>query len=286
MRCAFRPAVDDQAGIARMAGHSQFKNIMFRKGAQDKKRGKVFTKLIRELTTAARMGVPDPASTRVCAPPCSPRARPTCRRTRSSARSSAAPAPRPASSTRRCATRARAGGVAVIVEALTDNRNRTASDVRAAFTKSSGRSARPIRSALCSTGSARSPIRPARRARTTCSSRDRGRRRRCRKRRRDPCRRHQPEDFNAARDALETRFGEAASAKVIWRPKTTAPVDEDTATTLFKMLETLEDSGRCAECLRQFRSGGGCSRPAERVIRMHRCLFPSPALRERVPEGW
>ena len=43
-----------------MAGHSQFKNIMYRKGAQDKKRGKVFTKLIRELTTAARSGLPDP----------------------------------------------------------------------------------------------------------------------------------------------------------------------------------------------------------------------------------
>src|SRR5260370_13681752 len=45
-----------------MAGHSQFKNIMYRKGAQDKKRAKVFTKLIRELTTAARTGLPDPAA--------------------------------------------------------------------------------------------------------------------------------------------------------------------------------------------------------------------------------
>jgi transcriptional/translational regulatory protein YebC/TACO1 len=45
-----------------MSGHSQFKNIMYRKGAQDKKRAKVFTKLIRELTTAARTGLPDPAS--------------------------------------------------------------------------------------------------------------------------------------------------------------------------------------------------------------------------------
>src|ERR1700727_3876996 len=44
-----------------MAGHSQFKNIMHRKGAQDKRRAKVFTKLIRELTTAARTGLPDPA---------------------------------------------------------------------------------------------------------------------------------------------------------------------------------------------------------------------------------
>src|SRR6266567_1480758 len=45
-----------------MAGHSQFKNIMYRKGAQDKKRAKVFTKIIRELTTAARSGLPDPAA--------------------------------------------------------------------------------------------------------------------------------------------------------------------------------------------------------------------------------
>ena len=45
-----------------MAGHSQFKNIMYRKGAQDKKRAKVFTKIIRELTTAARTGLPDPAA--------------------------------------------------------------------------------------------------------------------------------------------------------------------------------------------------------------------------------
>src|SRR5258708_29011038 len=51
---------DGFRGRIRMSGHSQFKNIMFRKGAQDKKRGKVFTKLIRELTTAARMGLPDP----------------------------------------------------------------------------------------------------------------------------------------------------------------------------------------------------------------------------------
>jgi transcriptional/translational regulatory protein YebC/TACO1 len=43
-----------------MAGHSQFKNIMYRKGAQDKKRAKIFTKIIRELTTAARTGLPDP----------------------------------------------------------------------------------------------------------------------------------------------------------------------------------------------------------------------------------
>src|SRR5213076_1568080 len=48
-----------------------------------------------------------------------------------------------------------------------------------------------------------------------------------------------PEDLNAVRDALEGRFGPAGSAHLVWRPKTTAPVDEETATTLFKLLETL-----------------------------------------------
>ncbi|MBV8779138.1 MAG: YebC/PmpR family DNA-binding transcriptional regulator, partial [Alphaproteobacteria bacterium] len=50
------------------------------------------------------------------------------------------------------------------------------------------------------------------------------------------------DDFNEVRDALEQRFGEAESAKLTWRPKTTSPVDEDTAASLFKLLETLEDS--------------------------------------------
>jgi len=51
-----------------------------------------------------------------------------------------------------------------------------------------------------------------------------------------------PEDFNEVRDALEQRFGEAQSARLVWRPKTTSPIDEDTAQSLFKLLDTLEDS--------------------------------------------
>jgi len=51
-----------------------------------------------------------------------------------------------------------------------------------------------------------------------------------------------PEDFNAVRDALENRFGPTDSARLTWRPKSTSPIDEETATTLFKLLETLEDS--------------------------------------------
>ena len=114
-----------------MAGHSQFKNIMYRKGAQDKKRAKVFTKIIRELTTAARTGLPDPAA--------NPRLR--------AAVLTARQANMPKDTVDRAIKRGSGGGAdeayeevryegygpggtAIIVEALTDNRNRTGADVR------------------------------------------------------------------------------------------------------------------------------------------------------------
>src|SRR5579871_6791924 len=122
-----------------MAGHSQFKNIMHRKGAQDARRGRQFAKLIREITVAVRQGLPDPAS--------NPRLR------------AAMVAARQANMSKdtvdraiKKATGAGGGedyvevryegygpaGVAVIVEALTDNRNRTAGDLRSAFAKNGG----------------------------------------------------------------------------------------------------------------------------------------------------
>jgi YebC/PmpR family DNA-binding regulatory protein len=227
-----------------MAGHSQFKNIMFRKGAQDKKRGKVFTKLIRELTTAARMGLPDPNS--------NPRLR--------AAVLAARQANMPKDTVERAIKRGAGaeggeaydevryegygpGGVAVIVEALTDNRNRTASDVRAAFTKASGAlgetnsvsfmfdrvgeivypaaaaSADDMLEAGIEAGA--SDVESEDERHVVLSSVD---------------------DFNEVRDALEQRFGEAQSARLVWRPKTASPIDEDTAASLFKLLETLEDS--------------------------------------------
>jgi YebC/PmpR family DNA-binding regulatory protein len=227
-----------------MAGHSQFKNIMYRKGAQDKKRGKIFTKIIRELTTAARSGLPDPNA--------NPRLR--------AAVLAARQANMPKDTVERAIKRGAGGeggeaydevryegygpgGVAVIVEALTDNRNRTASEVRAAFTKSGG--------ALGETGSVGFMFEhvgeiayPASAASADAMleaaieagaedvvSDDDG---------------HVvtsgPEDLNGVRDALESHFGPAESARLVWRPKTSSPVDEDTATTLFKLLETLEDS--------------------------------------------
>jgi YebC/PmpR family DNA-binding regulatory protein len=227
-----------------MAGHSQFKNIMFRKGAQDKKRGKVFTKLIRELTTAARMGLPDP------------NANPRLRAAVLAARQANMPKDTVDRAIKRGAGAEAGdnyeevryegygpGGVAVIVEALTDNRNRTASEVRAAFTKAAGAlgetnsvsfmfdrvgeivypaetaSADDMLEAGIEAGA--SDVESSDESHSVLSS---------------------VEDFNEVRDAMEQRFGEAQSAKLVWRPKTTSPVDEDTATSLFKLLDTLEDS--------------------------------------------
>jgi YebC/PmpR family DNA-binding regulatory protein len=227
-----------------MAGHSQFKNIMYRKGAQDKKRAKVFTKIIRELTTAARSGLPDPTA--------NPRLR--------AAVLAARQANMPKDTVERAIKRGAGGeageayeevryegygpgGVAVIVEALTDNRNRTASEVRAAFTKAGG--------ALGETGSvgflfdhvgeiayagdaasAEEMLEAAIEAGASdVESEDDG---------------HvvlsAPDDFNSVRDALEARFGPAESARLAWRAKTAAPVEEETAASLFKLIDTLDDS--------------------------------------------
>ena len=227
-----------------MSGHSQFKNIMYRKGAQDKKRGKVFTKIIRELTTAARMGLPDP------------NANPRLRAEVLAARQANMPKDTVERAIRRGAGGEGGeaydevryegygpGGIAVIVEALTDNRNRTASEVRAAFTKAGG--------ALGESGSVGflfdhvgEIAYPAEAASAEAmldaaidagagdvESDDDG---------------HvviaAPEDFNTVRDLLEKRFGAAASARLGWRPKSATTIDEPTASGLFKLLETLEDS--------------------------------------------
>ena len=121
-----------------MAGHSQFKNIMHRKGRVDAVRSKVFGKLAREITVAAKLGTPDPAM--------SPRLRAAILAARAENM--------PKDNIERAIKKAAGadgenyediryegygpGGAALIVEAQTDNRNRTASDVRSAFTKSGG----------------------------------------------------------------------------------------------------------------------------------------------------
>src|SRR5919109_2589806 len=121
-----------------MAGHSQFKNIMHRKGRQDAQKSKLFGKLAREITVAAKLGTPDPAM--------NPRLR--------AAVVAARQENMPKDNIERAIKKAIGGegesydeiryegygpgGVAIIVEALTDNRNRAASDIRAAFTKAGG----------------------------------------------------------------------------------------------------------------------------------------------------
>src|SRR5258706_7883359 len=118
-----------------MAGHSQFKNIMFRKGRQDKERSKLFSKLAREITVASKQGLADPVH--------NPRLR--------AAIIAARAENMPKDNIERAIKKGQGGdavnydkvryegygpaGVAIIVEALTDNRNRTAADIRAAFSK-------------------------------------------------------------------------------------------------------------------------------------------------------
>ena len=224
-----------------MAGHSKFKNIMHRKGAQDKKRAKVFTRLIKELAVAARGGV-DPDS--------NPRLR--------TALSAARAANMPKDNIERVLKKAQGsdaetydeiryegygpGGVALIVEALTDNRNRTASEVRATFNKYGGN--------LGETGSVNfmfdrvgqiiypqdaadpdSMFEEALEAGADNVESDDGG--------------HEvttaPEDLNSVREALEGRFGAPEEAGLTWKPQNTTPVNEDQASTLLKLLDALDD---------------------------------------------
>ena len=227
-----------------MAGHSQFKNIMHRKGAQDAKRARQFAKLIREITVSARAGLPDPAV--------NPRLR--------TAMAEARAVNMPRDTIERAVKKASGAagsddyaevryegygpaGVAVIVEVLTDNRNRTAADVRAAFNKHGGAlgetnsvsfmfgrvgavtypadaaSADAMLEAAIEAGADNVESGPDGHD-VTCAI----------------------EDFFAVRDALEARFGPPESAKFDWRPSTSVTLDEDRAASLLKLIDALEDN--------------------------------------------
>jgi len=121
-----------------MAGHSQFKNIMHKKGKQDAIRSKLFSKLAREITVAAKLGLPDPAmNARLRAAVLAARAENMPKDNIEGAIKKAASADTETYDEVRYEGYA-PGGVAVIVEALTDNRNRTAGEVRSYFTKAGG----------------------------------------------------------------------------------------------------------------------------------------------------
>lgn len=226
-----------------MAGHSQFKNIMYRKGAQDAKRAKVFTKIIRELTTAARMN-PDPE------------ANPRLRQAIISARGANMPKDTMERAIKRGAGGEDSadyvevryegygpGGVAIIVEALTDNRNRTAGEVRAAFTKYGGNlgETNSVSFMFDRIGIIRYSEEKidfdklfetaleagAQNIETTNKGID------------VEC---PLENFSTLRDTLIKAFGDPESAELIWKPQTTTPVDEHKAPSLMKFLDVLEDN--------------------------------------------
>src|ERR1700712_673826 len=227
-----------------MAGHSQFKNIMHREGAQDARRARQFAKVIREITVAARSGLPDVAS--------NPRLR--------SAVAAAREINMPKDTIDRAVKKAAGAGgsddyvevryegygpfgVAVIVETLTDNRNRSASDVRAAFSKHGGSlgetnsvsflfnrlgvvdypaavaSEDDMLEAAIEAG-AENVESNAERHEVTC----------------------EVESFFAVRDALEARFVGPESAKIDWRPVSVVTLDEDRGTTILKMIDALAEN--------------------------------------------
>lgn len=226
-----------------MAGHSQFKNIMYRKGAQDAKRAKMFSKLAREITVAAKLGGPDPNM--------NPRLRLAVQNARAQNM--------PKDNVERAIKKSQGGegddfqevryegfgpsGIGVIVEALTDNRNRTASEVRTAFSKNGGN--------LGETGSVSfmfqrvgSFVYPLDKGdmetmleaaieagADECETTDEGHEFIC-----------AADSFNDVREALEQKFGEATAAKIIWKPETTTPVEGDAAATLMKLLDALDDN--------------------------------------------
>jgi YebC/PmpR family DNA-binding regulatory protein len=224
-----------------MAGHSQFKNIMHRKGAQDAKRARIFAKLAREITVAAKQGQPDPAF--------NPRLR------------AALTAARQANMTKDAVERAikkaagagggedyaevryegrGPGGVAIIVEALTDNRNRTAGDVRSMFSKHGGALGETVAFQFDRRGVVRLPAAAASADAMLEAAIEAGAE--------DVLsgpEEHEvltaPEDLNAVRDALEARFGEADSAKLEWRPNLTVSLDEEGAAAVLKLIDALDD---------------------------------------------
>jgi YebC/PmpR family DNA-binding regulatory protein len=225
-----------------MAGHSQFKNIMHRKGRQDKARSKIFSKLAREITVAAKMGLPDPAF--------NPRLRAAILAARAENM--------PKDNIERAIKKSQGGdsenydevryegygpgGVAVIVEVLTDNRNRTAGDVRSAFTKHGGNLAETgavsfmfdrvgIIEFDAGVASADAMLEAAIEAGAD-----------------DVVSNENGHEIYTAQDALaevskalEAKFGEPRKSALIWKPQNTLAVSDEQGEKLLKMIETLEE---------------------------------------------
>ncbi len=225
-----------------MAGHSKFKNIMHRKGAQDKKRAGMFSKLSREITVAAKSGMPDPDM--------NPRLR--------AAINAAKAQSMPKDNIQRSIDKAARGdaetyeevryegfgpgGVSLIIEALTDNRNRTATNVRTAVSKNGGNlgAGGSVSHAFDRVGLISYPASAGDAEKVFEAALDAG-----------------AEDVSSSDDgheiwteigalhevakALEPILGEPEGAKLAWRPQTSIDVGESDAATLLKLIDALDE---------------------------------------------
>ena len=225
-----------------MAGHSKFKNIMHRKGAQDKKRAAAFSKLSREITVAAKAGLPDPAMNA---------------RLRSAVLAARAGG-MPKDNIERAINNASKGdganyeeiryegfgpgGVSLIIEALTDNRNRTATNVKTAVSKNGGNLGAPgaVSHAFDRLGQITYPAKAGDADAVFEAALEAG-----------------AEDVSSTEDgheiwtaqgdlhevakALEAALGEPEGVKLAWRPQTMVSVGEGDAATLMKLLDALDD---------------------------------------------
>jgi YebC/PmpR family DNA-binding regulatory protein len=226
-----------------MAGHSQFKNIMHRKGRQDAVRSKLFSKLAREITVSAKLGLPDPGM--------NPRLRAAILAARAENM--------PKDNIDRAIKKALGGdaenydevryegygpgGVAVIVEALTDNRNRTASEVRASFTKSGGNLAETgaVSFMFDRVGVVEYDPNVANADQMFDAAIEAGAA--------DVASSANGHEIYATQDslrdvakALEAKFGEPRKAALTWKPQNTVSVDDEQGEKLLRLIETLEDN--------------------------------------------
>jgi YebC/PmpR family DNA-binding regulatory protein len=225
-----------------MAGHSKYKNIMYRKGAQDKKRSTLFSKLSREITVAAKMGLPDPdANARLRAAIIAARAQSV-----------------PKDNIQRSIDKAAAGdaenyeeiryegfgpgGVAIIVEALTDNRNRTATNVRTIFSKNGGNlgASGSVSHGFDRLGLIEYPASAGDSDKVLEAAIEAG-----------------AEDVESDEDghriwttieslhevakALEPMLGEAEGTKLAWKPQNEVEIRGDDASNLMKLIDALEE---------------------------------------------
>jgi YebC/PmpR family DNA-binding regulatory protein len=225
-----------------MAGHSQFKNIMHRKGRQDKARSKLFGKLAREITVSAKLGLPDPAmNARLRAAVLAARAENMPKDGIERAIKKAAGGDTENYDEMRYEGYG-PGGVAIIVEVLTDNRNRTAGDVRATFTKSGGNMAETgavsfmfdhvgvveYDAAKASVDQMLEAAIEAGAEDVVSSDGD-----------------HEiyttPDRLNEVSKALEAKFGEPRKAALVWKPKNTVALDDQKGEQLIELLEALNE---------------------------------------------